>query len=114
MSGSARRPPTHQLDLFSWAAELEAERARVEHINSERAASRGFLVFATEPSVHPDQPGYRRVFATEARTPRKAMAKVRPLVPGCRLRAYLATGAYRDELAEAEWVTLSRRVQSGL
>lgn len=104
MSGSASRPSPCQPDLFTWAAELEAEQARIEHVNSERVARRGFLVFATDPSVNPDQPGYRRVFATEAKTARKAMAKVRPLVHDCRLSAYLATGVYRDELAEAKWV----------
>ncbi len=29
---------------------------------------------------------------------------VRPLVPGRRLRAYLATGQYRHELANARWI----------
>jgi len=33
-----------------------------------------------------------------------AIAKVRPLAGGRRFRAYLATGTYRDELAEAHWV----------
>jgi hypothetical protein len=44
------------------------------------------------------------VFATEAKTPREAAAKIRPLAAGRRLRTYLATGTYRDELAEARWV----------
>lgn len=101
-----RRGPSaaNQPDLFSWAAELEAEQARVESVNSERAARRGYIVFATDPSIHPDEPGYRRVFATEAKTPGQAVAKVKPLAPQCRLRAYLATGTYRDELADAQWV----------
>jgi hypothetical protein len=93
-----------QLDLLTYAAEVAEEQARIEQVNNGRAVQRGFLVFAVDPTVNPDEPGYRRVFATEARTPRQAMAKVRVLVPECRLSAYRATGVYRDELAEAEWV----------
>lgn len=96
--------PTTQTDLFAWAQELEDERTRVADINAERAARRGFLVFATDPSLSPDEPGYREVFATEARTPNQAISKVRDLAEGRRLRAYLATGRYRDELADARWV----------
>jgi hypothetical protein len=83
---------------------MEQEQARVERINNDRAQRRGFLVFATDPAAEPGDPGYRRVFATEAKTPGQARAKVRPLVPTCRLRVYLSTGVFRDELAEAEWV----------
>lgn len=93
-----------QIDLFAWARELEVERERVETINERRARRRGFLVFATDPSVDPDAPDYRQVFATEADTPAKAVAKIRPLASGRRLRAYLATGHYSDQLAEARWV----------
>ena len=39
-----------------------------------------------------------------AKTPNQAMAKVKPIAEGRRLRAYLATGRYRDELADARWV----------
>ena len=52
----------------------------------------------------PDEPGYREVFATEAKTPGKATQKIRPLADGRRLRAYLATGSHRDELVDARWV----------
>ena len=52
----------------------------------------------------PDSPAYRRVYATEGRTPARAIRKIRPLVPGRRLRAYLATGQYRHELANARWI----------
>lgn len=93
-----------QIDLFAWARELDAERERVEAVNEKRARRRGFLVFATDPSADPDTPGYRQVYATEADTPAKAVAKIRPLVSGRRLRAYLATGHYSDQLAEARWV----------
>lgn len=93
-----------QIDLAAWARELDEERQRLEKANERRAARRGFLVFATDPSLAPDEPGYREVFATEARTPAEATAKVRPLVEGRRLRTYLATGTYKDELAEARWV----------
>jgi hypothetical protein len=93
-----------QIDLVAWAAELEEERARVAEINEQRARRRGFLVFATDPSADPDAPEYRQVYATEADTPAKAVAKVRPLAEGRRLRAYLATGHYSDQLAEARWV----------
>jgi hypothetical protein len=93
-----------QIDLFAWARDLEQERERVAETNEQRAARRGFLVFATDPSAGPDAPDYRKVFATEAKTPAQAVAKVRPLAAGRRLRAYLATGHYSDELADARWV----------
>lgn len=93
-----------QIDLFAWARELQQERERVEAVNEKRARRRGFLVFATDPSVDPDAPDYRQIFATEADSPAKAVAKIRPLATGRRLRAYLATGHYSDQLAEARWV----------
>ena len=93
-----------QIDLAAWAQELDEERARLEKANERRAARRGFLVFATDPERGPDEPGYREVFATEAKTPGEAAAKIRPLAEGRRLRTYLATGTYKDELADAQWV----------
>jgi hypothetical protein len=93
-----------QIDLAAWAQELEEERARLEAANERRAARRGYLVFATDPERAPDEPGYREVFATEAKTPGEATAKVRPLTGGRRLRTFLATGTYKDELADARWV----------
>jgi hypothetical protein len=93
-----------QIDLATWARDLQEERERVAEANEQRAARRGFLVFATDPGRAPDEPGYRDVYATEARTPAEAAAKVRPLAKGRRLRTYLATGTYRDELADARWV----------
>ncbi len=93
-----------QMDLSAWAEELENEQGRVKDANDRRAARRGFLVFATDPSAHPDEAGYREVYATEAKTPNQAMAKVKSIAEGRRLRAYLATGRYRDELADARWV----------
>lgn len=97
-------PQGTQIDLSQWAEELEDERARLEKANKEKAARRGYLIFATDPERDPDQPGYREVFATEAKTPGEATAKVRPLAEGRRLRTYLATGTYKDELPEARWV----------
>jgi len=76
----------------------------LETVNQRRAARRGYLVFATDPQRGPDEPGYREVFATEAKTPGEATSKVRPLAEGRRLRTFLATGTYREELAEARWV----------
>ncbi len=96
--------PATQIDLFAWARELEQERERVADVNAERATKRGYLIFATDPSISPDDSGYREVFATEAKTPNHAMAKVKPIAQGRRLRAYLATGRYRDELADARWL----------
>jgi hypothetical protein len=93
-----------QMDLVAWARDLEAEQRRLDEVNERRAARRGYLVFATDPERAPDQPGYREVFATEAGTPGEATAKVRPLAAGRRLRTYLATGTYRNELADARWV----------
>ena len=97
-------PPETQIDLFAWATELEQERERVAEANAERASRRGYLVFATDPAISPERSGYREVFATEAKTPNQAIAKVRPLAEGRRFRAYLATGTYRDELADARCV----------
>lgn len=76
----------------------------VARANERRAARRGYLVFATDPALAPGDPGYRQVFATEARTPNEAGKKVRPLADGRRLRVFLATGTYKDELADARWV----------
>lgn len=80
------------------------EREQVAQANEWRAARRGYFVFATDPARAPDEPGYRAVFATEAGTKAEAMARVRPLAGSRRLRAFLATGGYRDELADAQWV----------
>ena len=83
-----------QIDLFEWAKELEEERERVAGINA--ASARRDAATSSSPPipiVGPDEPGYREVFATEARTPNQAMAKVRPIADGRRLRAYLVTGA---------------------
>jgi len=51
-----------------------------------------------------DSAEYQRVYVTEARTPNQAIAKIRPLAKGRRLQAFLTTGKYRDELADARWV----------
>ena len=104
MPRSAATTNADQIDLAVWAEELEQERTRVEQANEQRAARRGYLVFATDPDRAPDEPGYREVFATEAKTPSEATAKIRPLADGRRLRTYLATGSHRDELADARWV----------
>ena len=104
MARTATSKTPEQIDLFAWAADLEAERERISDINAERAARRGYVVFATDPEIPPDEPGYRDVYATEAPTPNQATAKVRPIAQGRRLRAYLVSGRYRDELAEARWV----------
>jgi hypothetical protein len=93
-----------QIDLVEWARDLEREHRRIARINADRAQRRGYLVFATDPELSPDDPAYRDVFATEARTPGQATAKIRPLADGKRLHAYLATGKYKDELADAHWV----------
>lgn len=96
--------PPGQIDLFAWADELEQERSRIAEVNAERASRRGYIVFATDPEISPEDPGYRETYTTEAKTPNQAVAKVRPIVDGRRLRAYLVTARYRDELAEARWV----------
>lgn len=93
-----------QTDLFAWARDLERENKRIAKINEERAHRRGYLVFATDPSQDVDSADYQQVYATEARTPNQAIAKIRPLAEGRRLRAFLTTGKYRDELADARWV----------
>lgn len=61
--------PQAQMDLLAWAQGLEDERQQHESVNAERAARRGFIVIATDPSVNTDSPEYREVFATEAKTP---------------------------------------------
>jgi predicted HTH transcriptional regulator len=93
-----------QTDLAAWAQDLEQENTRIAEINAERVRNRGYLVFATDPSKGVDSAEYRHVYATEARTPNQAIAKVRPLADGRRLRAFMSTGKYRDELADARWV----------
>ena len=93
-----------QSDLFAWARELEGENTRIAEINAQRVRNRGYLVFATDPSNGVDSAEYQQVYATEARTPNQAIAKVRPLAKGRRLQAFLTTGKYRDELADARWV----------
>jgi hypothetical protein len=93
-----------QTDLFAWARELEQENKRIAEINAERVRNRGYLVFATDPSKGVDSAEYQQVYATEARTPNQAIAKVRPHAEGRRLQAYLTTGKYRRELVEARWV----------
>jgi hypothetical protein len=77
MRGSDAHPSAEQLDLFTYAAGLEEEQAHVEQVNDDRVRGRGYLVFAIDPAVGPDEPGYRRVFTTEAKTPGQAIAKVR-------------------------------------
>jgi hypothetical protein len=72
-----------------------------------RVRNRGYLVFvvfATDASKDIDSAEYQHVYATEARTPNQAIAKVRPLAKGRRLRAFLTTAKYRDDLADARWV----------
>jgi hypothetical protein len=93
-----------QTDLAAWAQDLEQENTRIAEINAERVRNRGYLVFTTDPSKGVDSAEYRHVYATEARTPNHAIPKVRPLTGGRRLRAFLSTGKYRDELADARWV----------
>jgi hypothetical protein len=66
--------------------------------------TRGYLVFATDPSHGVDSAEYQHVYDTEARTPTQVIAKVRPLAEGRRLRAFPTTGKYRDELADARLV----------
>jgi hypothetical protein len=91
-------------DLSASAEDLEREARRIAEVNEQRARCRGYLVFATDPSTEVGSDDYQQVYATEARTPNQAIAKVRPLADGRRLRAFLATGRYRDELADARWV----------
>jgi hypothetical protein len=55
--------------------------------------NRGYLVFATDPSEGVDSAEYQQVYATEARTPNQAIAKVRPLAACRRLRVFLSTAS---------------------
>lgn len=91
---------SEQLDLLTYAD----ERQHVAATNAGRAERRGYVVFATDPSVDVLAPDYRLVFATEAATPGQAARKVAPRAAGRRLRAFLGTGHYRDQYAAAEWV----------
>lgn len=65
---------------------------------------RGYILFATDPDLGPDDVAYRRVYATQAVTKAQAIAKVRPATDRRRLRAYLISGRYSEELAEALWI----------
>lgn len=98
-------PGTQMEDLGAHSQEPEDDRALIQQANEQRAARRGYLVFATDPNRAPEEPGYREVFATEGKTPAEATAKVRPLAQGRRLRTFLATGTYKNELANAHWVS---------
>ncbi len=71
-----------QSDLFAWAQDLERENKRIAEIDAQRVGNRGYLVFATDPSKGVDSAEYQQVYATEARTPNQAIAKVRPLAEG--------------------------------
>jgi hypothetical protein len=93
-----------QTDLAAWAKDLERENERIAEINAQRVRNRGYLAFATDPSKGVDSAEYQQVYATEARTPNQAIARVRPLAEGRRLQAFLTTGKYRGELADARWV----------
>lgn len=104
MARAMTSPQGEQIDLLAWAQELEDERERVQEVNAARVERRGYLIFATDPERAPDDPGYREVYATEAKTPSEATKKVRSMADGRRLRAYLAPGSHRDELADARWV----------
>src|SRR3954471_23225040 len=91
---------SEQLDLLAFAD----QRQRATEANTRRAKRRGFVVFATDPSVDALAPDYRLVFATEAATPGQAVRKVAPRARGRRLRAFLGTGQYRDQYTAATWV----------
>lgn len=104
MARAMTSPQGEQIDLLAWAQELEDERERVHEVNAARVERRGYLIFATDPERAPDDPGYREVYATEAKTPGEATKKVRSIAEGRRLRAYLATGSHRGELADARRV----------
>jgi hypothetical protein len=73
-----------QMELAAWAEAVQEERERAAEVNERRV--RGFLVFATDPERAPDELGCRDVYATEARTPGEAAAKIRPLAEARRLR----------------------------
>jgi hypothetical protein len=68
-----------------WARDLERKNTPITEINAERVRNRGYLVFATDPSKGVHSAEYQQVYATEARTPNQAIAKVRPLAEGRRL-----------------------------
>jgi len=91
---------SEQLDLLAYAR----ERQQIADSNSRRAALRGFVVFATDPTLDALAPNYRLAFATEAATPGQAVRKVASRAVGRRLRAFLGTGQYRDQYTAAEWV----------
>jgi hypothetical protein len=84
-----------QIDLFAWARELEQENERIAKVNDERARRRGYLVFATDPAVSPEDPNYCEIYATEARTPNQAAGKIRPLVQ-CLVNGFTACDLFDD------------------
>lgn len=104
MDVSAPIERRQQVHKSASVEERKGEAARIERVNAERASRRGYIVFATDPDIAPDEPDYRATFVTEAKTLNQAVAKVRPLAEGRRLSAYLMTGRYRDEFPEARWV----------
>jgi hypothetical protein len=79
-----------------WSTEGREVMAKEKQIAmTPRPTRRGYLMFATDPSISPEVSGYREVYATDAKTPNEAMASWRPLTTGRRVRAYPATGRYR-------------------
>jgi len=92
-----------QLDLADYVHDLEEER-RKRKKKPTRRERRSWVVFATDPDKV-GEPDYKLTFATEARTKAEAERKVRRVVGGeRRLTAYLGSGKYGGELAEARWV----------
>lgn len=80
-------PPETPIDLFARAL-----------------AGAVYRGFATQPDIRTRGERLREVYATEAKTVNQAMAKVKPNRRRPRLTAYLVSGRYRDELADARWV----------
>jgi hypothetical protein len=89
-----------QLDLLRYAAEQD----EVLSINAGRLQERAFVVLATDPAIDPSLAGYRELYATSARSGAEAVRKVRPQAGKRRLRAFVATGKYREEYLAAEWI----------
>ena len=93
-----------KIDVTPTDPELEEERDRLERATRGEPRAVGYLVFATDPERAPEEPGYRKGVRDRGETPAEVAAKVRPLAEGRRLRTYLATGMFTDELADARWV----------
>lgn len=91
-----------QIDLFAWTRDLERENKRIAKINEERARRRGYLVFATNPTISPTSR------ATARSTPPRRGPPIRQRPRSGRSRQGAAcTRTSRPASTRTSWQTLA-------